>query len=229
MVRAPPAGRRARVPLADDDAVDDAPGREVDGANSDGANSTADVILAGPEWPGRSVWRRWRGRWHASGPPTQVLLVSTLVSAVAALGFLTAAGRAQPRQHHRTVYATARPGPLSVDSAGCPVRVRCVVLAQVDPLLTAALHRTFPGVDVVSSVVVRDASSGRTYRRVVVARSAGTTLIVSAQCIPGTSAGPRRVLVHVGAPKTGTSFVQDLLWRNREELAAQGTRAGSRA
>jgi hypothetical protein len=32
----------------------------------------------------------------------------------------------------------------------------------------------------------------------------------------------RRVLVHVGAPKTGTSFVQDLLFGNREALAAQG-------
>jgi hypothetical protein len=34
--------------------------------------------------------------------------------------------------------------------------------------------------------------------------------------------GPRRVLVHVGAPKTGTSFVQDVLWLNRESLAKQG-------
>ncbi len=32
----------------------------------------------------------------------------------------------------------------------------------------------------------------------------------------------RKVLVHVGAPKTGTSFVQDLLFRNREALAEQG-------
>ncbi|MFL6135952.1 MAG: hypothetical protein ACJ72A_24315 [Nocardioidaceae bacterium] len=32
----------------------------------------------------------------------------------------------------------------------------------------------------------------------------------------------RRVLVHVGAPKTGTSFVQDVLWLNRESLAGQG-------
>ncbi len=32
----------------------------------------------------------------------------------------------------------------------------------------------------------------------------------------------RKVLVHVGAPKTGTSFVQDLLFRNRDVLAAQG-------
>ena len=39
-----------------------------------------------------------------------------------------------------------------------------------------------------------------------------------------TEAGPRprRVVVHVGAPKTGTSFVQDVLWRNRELLAEQG-------
>ncbi|MGA8211240.1 MAG: hypothetical protein WB441_01975 [Nocardioidaceae bacterium] len=35
-------------------------------------------------------------------------------------------------------------------------------------------------------------------------------------------ARPHRVLVHVGAPKTGTSFVQDVLWRNREQLAQQG-------
>jgi len=32
----------------------------------------------------------------------------------------------------------------------------------------------------------------------------------------------RRVLMHVGAPKTGTSFVQDVLWLNRESLAGQG-------
>ncbi len=32
----------------------------------------------------------------------------------------------------------------------------------------------------------------------------------------------RRVLVHVGAPKTGTSFVQDLLFHHREALAEQG-------
>jgi hypothetical protein len=34
--------------------------------------------------------------------------------------------------------------------------------------------------------------------------------------------GTRRVLVHVGTPKTGTSFVQDVLWLNRESLAEQG-------
>ena len=32
----------------------------------------------------------------------------------------------------------------------------------------------------------------------------------------------RKVLVHVGAPKTGTSFVQDLLYSNRDALATQG-------
>jgi hypothetical protein len=32
----------------------------------------------------------------------------------------------------------------------------------------------------------------------------------------------RKVLVHVGAPKTGTSFVQDLLFRNQDQLAELG-------
>ena len=33
----------------------------------------------------------------------------------------------------------------------------------------------------------------------------------------------RKVIVHVGAPKTGTSYVQDLLFTNREALAESGT------
>ncbi|HEX2176520.1 MAG TPA: hypothetical protein VHG70_11480 [Nocardioidaceae bacterium] len=33
---------------------------------------------------------------------------------------------------------------------------------------------------------------------------------------------PPRAFVHVGAPKTGTTFVQSVLWRNREALAADG-------
>ena len=33
---------------------------------------------------------------------------------------------------------------------------------------------------------------------------------------------PRRVVVHVGTPKTGTSYVQDVLFLNRDTLAAQG-------
>jgi hypothetical protein len=33
--------------------------------------------------------------------------------------------------------------------------------------------------------------------------------------------GPR-VYVHVGEPKTGTTFLQDAMWRNRSSLAAQG-------
>ena len=37
------------------------------------------------------------------------------------------------------------------------------------------------------------------------------------------SSAPRRIVLHVGAPKTGTSFVQDLLFGNRDRLAALGT------
>jgi hypothetical protein len=40
--------------------------------------------------------------------------------------------------------------------------------------------------------------------------------------VPPETAGPRRVIVHVGAPKTGTSYVQDVLYLNRDSLAEQG-------
>jgi hypothetical protein len=33
---------------------------------------------------------------------------------------------------------------------------------------------------------------------------------------------PKRVLLHVGTPKTGTSYLQDVLFRNRDRLAGQG-------
>ena len=36
------------------------------------------------------------------------------------------------------------------------------------------------------------------------------------------SGAPRRVFLHVGTPKSGTTYVQDLLWRNRVALRAAG-------
>ena len=33
---------------------------------------------------------------------------------------------------------------------------------------------------------------------------------------------PTRVLLHVGTPKTGTSYLQDVLFRNRDHLEARG-------
>ena len=42
---------------------------------------------------------------------------------------------------------------------------------------------------------------------------------------PATPADGRprpRVLVHIGEPKTGTTFLQQVMWSNRAELAAQG-------
>ena len=39
--------------------------------------------------------------------------------------------------------------------------------------------------------------------------------------MPGPARGPR-VLLHIGEPKTGTTFLQQVMWRNRSELAAQG-------
>jgi hypothetical protein len=41
---------------------------------------------------------------------------------------------------------------------------------------------------------------------------------------PMTSAPTRRVLLHVGTPKTGTSYLQDVLFRNRRTLETAGIR-----
>jgi hypothetical protein len=38
---------------------------------------------------------------------------------------------------------------------------------------------------------------------------------------PGSGPHPR-VFLHIGEPKTGTTFLQQVMWRNRSELAAQG-------
>jgi hypothetical protein len=38
---------------------------------------------------------------------------------------------------------------------------------------------------------------------------------------PPETGGPR-VFLHIGEPKTGTTFLQQIMWRNRGELAAQG-------
>ncbi|HYJ69974.1 MAG TPA: hypothetical protein VEX15_20155, partial [Nocardioidaceae bacterium] len=32
------------------------------------------------------------------------------------------------------------------------------------------------------------------------------------------TAAPRRIFVHVGCPKTGTTFLQSTLWKSRDEL-----------
>src|SRR5215467_12225255 len=37
----------------------------------------------------------------------------------------------------------------------------------------------------------------------------------------GSATGPR-IVMHIGEPKTGTTFLQQVMWRNRTELASQG-------
>ena len=38
----------------------------------------------------------------------------------------------------------------------------------------------------------------------------------------GPPAAPRRVFLHVGSPKTGTTFLQEVLWSHKEQAAEQG-------
>ncbi|MGH3419774.1 MAG: hypothetical protein ACRDOD_09315, partial [Streptosporangiaceae bacterium] len=39
---------------------------------------------------------------------------------------------------------------------------------------------------------------------------------------PDSAGTPTRVFVHIGEPKTGTTFLQQVMWGNRGELAARG-------
>jgi hypothetical protein len=53
----------------------------------------------------------------------------------------------------------------------------------------------------------------------------GTTAPPVPAAAAGRSPGPGpqpRVFLHIGEPKTGTTFLQQVMWRNRSELAAQG-------
>lgn len=52
-------------------------------------------------------------------------------------------------------------------------------------------------------------------------RSAGP-VPVGTQCDPSLARPRPKVFLHIGEPKTGTTFLQQVLWRNRSELAAQG-------
>ena len=51
--------------------------------------------------------------------------------------------------------------------------------------------------------------------------AAGPVPAAAAGGSPGSSPHPR-VFLHIGEPKTGTTFLQQVMWRNRSELAAQG-------
>ena len=71
-----------------------------------------------------------------------------------------------------------------------------------------------------------------TTRDAVTAPSAGATLDLALRVLrrgsPTTTENEeadvsQRVLLHVGTPKTGTSYLQDVLFRNRRVLAERGS------
>ncbi len=45
---------------------------------------------------------------------------------------------------------------------------------------------------------------------------------MSEQFTPEEATGPRRVYLHIGLPKTGTTYLQDRYWRNRDAALRQG-------
>lgn len=49
-----------------------------------------------------------------------------------------------------------------------------------------------------------------------------STVAAAPTAIPGTSKGKCQIFFHIGAPKTGTTFLQRIMWRNRDALKTAG-------
>ena len=54
------------------------------------------------------------------------------------------------------------------------------------------------------------------------ARPGATAVTSDAQGSESRRSDRKRVIIHVGAPKTGTTFIQGVLWRNRDDLRSAG-------
>lgn len=163
------------------------PGARTAAADADGDGE--DTIVSGG---GGAYWRRW---WNATSVPAQSLLGATAVVLTIAVGAAVLAANTRPHQRMHTVTAPATSRIVTTDAAGCPVATVCMVSAAAAPAaVTAAVHRAFPGAVLLSTTSTSDASSGRVYRRVVIALVRSTVVTVASQCIPGALAVPRLVL-----------------------------------
>ena len=54
------------------------------------------------------------------------------------------------------------------------------------------------------------------------ARPGATAVTSDAEASGSGRSDRKRVIIHVGAPKTGTTFIQGVLWRNRDDLRSAG-------
>jgi hypothetical protein len=108
-------------------------------------------------------------------------MVLALLSSVIAVN----AARAHPVQRFRTVTVPAPPAAATVDASGCPVRAECRVQQRAVGLDDAFI-RAFPDGQVLTVQATVDLRSNHSYRAGLVGLiEPGSTLSLTAQCVPG--------------------------------------------
>jgi len=131
----------------------------------------------------------------AAGGPARLprVVPAWLVAAALLLACAACAAATSWWQHRsRVIEVTSRVRPsysAGPDAAGCPILLRCRVIADPSQPLATAARRLFPDATVLSSLSVVESGSGRTVQTTIVLRApSGLEVSASAQCVPG--AGP---------------------------------------
>jgi hypothetical protein len=127
-----------------------------------------------------------RDRLAASSSAARALLSSATVLVLVAAFLAVAAARGRPQRAIRQVTDPTVPTAQSVDAAGCPVRMQCVVRPEPTPALTTAVRRAFgDDVAVLSGSQTVTAGSSRLYETEVIASVPVGRVRVAASCVPG--------------------------------------------
>jgi hypothetical protein len=139
-----------------------------------------DSILIGPSRP------PLRSRFAASPAAARGLLSAVAVLVMVAALLAVGAARARPHRVVRQIIDPTVSTAQTVDAAGCPVGVRCVVRPEPATALTAAVHRVFGGVVVVlSGSETLAAGTSRLYETELIAAVPVGRVRVAASCVPG--------------------------------------------
>jgi hypothetical protein len=139
-----------------------------------------DTILIGPDRP------PLRDRLAASSSVTRAFLSAATVLVLVAVLLAFAVARARPHRVIRQVTDRTVPTAQTVDAAGCPVGVRCVVRPEPTTALTAAVQRVFGTVvTVLSASETLAAGTSRLYETELIAAVPLGRVRVAASCVPG--------------------------------------------
>jgi hypothetical protein len=126
--------------------------------------------------------------WSATSRAGRLLLAVAGVLAVFAAGAISVAFRTPPTRLTHTVRAEA-PSTDALDAAGCPIDARCVVGGTLPGHILDAIRRRFPASVPLWQSTTADADTGTLYQaQAAVTPGRGASLLVTARCLPGSTA-----------------------------------------